>query len=168
MSNLLTIYRRFTSRARWAFVGAGLAGMALSPSSAGAQTLGEIQKLGYDGQPVTGKGISPVVVHNGIIYVSGQGANEENESVQSLDITTQVQRAMNNVKKLVEGAGGDMDHVLTLTVYLASLELYEAMNKAYRPFFPNRGPARCTISVTGIPGNSLVEMSCIAEVVRHS
>jgi 2-iminobutanoate/2-iminopropanoate deaminase len=124
-----------------------------------------IRKLGYDGQPVTGRGIAPAVVHSGLIYVSGQGANE-NESEATLDITTHVQRAMDNIKKLVEAAGGDMDHVLQLTVYLASLEFYEAMNSAYRPYFPNRAPARCTVSVAGIPGKSLVEISCIAEVVH--
>ena len=138
----------------------GLAGM---PS--GAQGQGGIRKLGYDGQPATG-GIAPVVVHNGLIYVAGQGANE-GQSEATLDITTHVQRAMDNVKKLVEVAGGDMDHVLTLTVYLATLEFYGAMNQAYRPYFPNRGPARCTVAVAGIPGKSLVEISCIASVVRH-
>ncbi|HZT69038.1 MAG TPA: RidA family protein [Terriglobia bacterium] len=125
----------------------------------------DIRKLGYDGQPVTGRGIAPAVVHSGLIYVSGQGANES-ESEATLDITIHVQKAMDNVKKLVEAAGGDMDHVLQLTVYLASLEFYEAMNSAYRPYFPNRAPARCTVSVAGIPGKSLVEISCIAEVVH--
>ncbi|HET7214769.1 MAG TPA: RidA family protein [Terriglobia bacterium] len=130
-----------------------------------AQGQSGILKLGYDGQPAKG-GISPVVVHDGLIYVAGQGANEHQEEA-TLDITTHVTRAMDNVKKLVEAAGGDMDHVLQLTVYLASLEFYQAMNKAYRPYFPNRGPARCTVSVAGIPGNSLVEISCIAAVVRQ-
>lgn len=130
-----------------------------------AQAQGGIQKLGYDGQPAKG-GIAPVVVHNGLIYVAGQGANEHQEEA-TLDITTHVQKAMDNVKKLVDVAGGDMDHVLQLTVYLATLEFYDAMNKAYRPYFPNGGPARCTVSVAGIPGRSLVEISCIAAVVRQ-
>lgn len=165
MFNVLATRRGFASPLRWALAGAGLAGMALGPRNVAAQGQGGIQKLGYDGQPARG-GIAPVVVHNGLIYVSGQGANE-NESTATLDITTHVQRTMDNVKKLVEVAGGDMDHVLLLTVYLATLEFYEAMNRAYRPYFPNRGPARCTVSVAGIPGRSLIEVSCIAAVVRH-
>ena len=123
-----------------------------------------IRKLDYDGRPATGP-IAPVVVHDGLIYVSGQGANEGGPPAP-LDIAVHVQRAMDSLKRLVEVAGGDMDHVLQLTVFLASLEFYEAMNQAYRPYFPHRAPARCTIAVTGIPGNSLVEFSCIAEVVR--
>lgn len=140
-------------------------GVGFATGAPATQGQSGILKLGYDGQPAKG-GISPVVVHNGLIYVAGQGANEHQEEA-TLDITTHVQRAMDNVKKLVEVAGGDMDHVLQLTVYLATLEFYGAMNKAYRPYFPNRAPARCTVSVTGIPGKSLVEISCIAAVVRQ-
>src|SRR5574337_303867 len=55
-----------------------------------AQAQGGIQKLGYDGQPAKG-GIAPVVVHNGLIYVAGQGANEHQEEA-TLDITTHVQK----------------------------------------------------------------------------
>jgi len=163
--NVLGKHREFMSRLSSAYAGPVPEGIGVAASPSAAQGQGGIQKLGYDGQPATG-GISPVVVHNGLIYVAGQGANE-NKSEATLDITTHVQRAMDNVKKLVEVAGGDMDHVLLLTVYLATLEFYEAMNRAYRPYFPNRGPARCTVSVAGIPGKSLIEVSCIAAVVRH-
>jgi 2-iminobutanoate/2-iminopropanoate deaminase len=166
MFNVLSMHGELKSWLGSVYAGADPEGIGLAGMPSGAQGQGGIQKLGYDGQPVTGKGISPVVVHNGLIYVSGQGAHE-NESEATLNITTHVRRTMDNVKKLVEAAGGDMDHVLLLTVYLATLEFYEAMNRAYRPYFPNRGPARCTVSVAGIPGRSLVEISCIAAVVRH-
>ncbi|TAM81660.1 MAG: RidA family protein [Acidobacteria bacterium] len=162
MSNALGIHKDLTKLVQPLKVDAD---PAAGYSAGAAQAQGGIQKLGYDGQPAKG-GIAPVVVHNGLIYVAGQGANEHQEEA-TLDITTHVQKAMDNVKKLVEVAGGDMDHVLQLTVYLATLEFYDAMNKAYRPYFPNGGPARCTVSVAGIPGRSLIEISCIAAVVRQ-
>lgn len=167
MFNVLGIHKDLTSlmHSPTAEAGAEAGPAATTAVAAAPQNQGSIRKLGYDGRPAKG-GIAPVVVHNGLIYVAGQGANE-NQAQATLDITTHVQRAMDNVKKLVEVAGGDMDHVLQLTVYLASLEFYEAMNRAYRPYFPNGGPARCTVSVAGIPGKSLVEISCIAAVVRH-
>jgi 2-iminobutanoate/2-iminopropanoate deaminase len=144
-------------------------GLAQAGPSSGASQAGNpgvVRKLDYDGQPVKGNPrIAPVVVHNGFIYVSGQGAND-NGPAESLDIAIHVRKVMDNVKRLVEAAGGDVDNVLQLTVYLATLEFYEEMNKAYRPYFPNRGPARATVSVAGIPGGSLVEISCIARVVR--
>jgi 2-iminobutanoate/2-iminopropanoate deaminase len=167
MFNVTGMHKEITSflHSPDAEAGSGGSGSAVTFSAAAAQSPVGIQKLGYDGQPAKG-GIAPVVVYNGLIYVAGQGANE-GQSEATLDITTHVQRAMDNVKKLVEVAGGDMDHVLQLTVYLATLEFYEAMNQAYRPYFPHGGPARCTVSVAGIPGKSLIEISCIAAVVRE-
>jgi enamine deaminase RidA (YjgF/YER057c/UK114 family) len=171
----------------------GLVWTALRARVAGAQTqpatASPIQKLGYDGKPVTGNPmISPVVVHDGLIYVSGQGANDNGKITTSyqaktgmqsgagekandttpdnLDITAHTRKVMDNVKALVEGAGGNMENVLCLTVFLASLDCYEAMNKAYQPYFPNRAPARCTISVAEVPGGSLLEVNCIAAVVK--
>lgn len=165
MSNLRDTQSAFNSWLHPPYAAPEAEGFSLAARPQAPQEQGTIQKLGYGGKPAHG-GIAPVVVHNGLIYVSGQGANE-NESEATLDITTHVQRAMDNVKKLVEVAGGDMDHVLLLTVYLATLEFYEAMNRVYRPYFPNRPPARCTVSVAGIPGRSLIEVSCIAAVVRR-
>jgi 2-iminobutanoate/2-iminopropanoate deaminase len=156
----------FESNSDMHFPVVGIAGTLPNSGAMRAQNPGVVRKLDYDGQPVKGNPrLAPVVVHSGFIYVSGQGAND-NGPAESLDIATHVRKVMDNVKKLVEAAGGDMDNVLQLTVYLSTLEFYEEMNKAYRPYFPNRGPARATVSVAGIPGGSLVEISCIARVVK--
>lgn len=191
MSDLST-RRKFVLRFSSMVASIGLAWTALRARIAGAQSQSggpsSIQKLGYDGKPVTGSPmIAPVVVHDGLIYVSGQGANDNGKMTTSyqtktgmqsgrgpedpstpdnLDITAHTQKVMDNVKALVEGAGGDMDNVLCLTVFLASLDYYEAMNKAYQPYFPHRAPARCAISVAEVPGGSLLEVNCIAAVVK--
>jgi len=164
---LFTQWKQLASGIASVLSGPGIAGDVIGLDPSGAKSHGGIQKLGYNGQPVNGNPVvAPVVVHDGMIYVSGQGAND-NGSIEDLDITAHVRKVMDNVKRLIEGAGGDMDNVLQLTVYLATLEFYEAMNAAYRPYFPNRGPARATVSVAGIPGKSLIEVSCIAKVIRQ-
>jgi enamine deaminase RidA (YjgF/YER057c/UK114 family) len=173
--------------------GVGVVWTALRARVAGAQPqaapASSIQKLGYDGKPVSGNPrIAPVVVYDGLIYVSGQGANDNGKMTTSyetktgmsggsgqnandstpdnLDITAHTQKVMDNVKTLIEAAGGDMDNVLCLNVFLASLDYYEAMNKAYQPYFSRRAPARCAISVAEVPGGSLLEVNCIAAVVK--
>src|SRR5205823_7084481 len=103
--------------------------------------------------------------HNGLIYISGQGANDAG-SVQQSDIESHTQKVMNNVKTLVAAGGGTMDSILQLTVYLAKLDDYDGMNKVFKTFFPNGGPARTTVAVAALPGNSLVEINCIAAVTR--
>src|SRR4051812_584893 len=57
-----------------------LAGLGLSRSvfaSEAPQSNGGVQKLDYDGKPASGKQmITSLIVHNGLIYISGQGAND--------------------------------------------------------------------------------------------
>lgn len=105
------------------------------------------------------------MVHNGLIYISGQGANDSG-AVQGATIEDHTRKVMENIKRVVEEGGGTMDSILQLNVYLATLEHYEAMNKIYYSYFPNGGPARCTVAVAGIPGRSLLEINGIAAVVK--
>ena len=106
------------------------------------------------------------MVHNGLIYISGQGANDRG-AVQGATIEDHTRKVMENIKHVVEAGGGTMDSILQLNVYLATLEDYEAMNKVYFSYFPNGGPARCTVAVAGVPGRSLLEINGIAAVVKH-
>lgn len=105
------------------------------------------------------------MVHNGLIYISGQGANDRGP-VQGSTIEDHTRKVMENIKRIVEEGGGTMDSILQLNVYLATLEDYGAMNKVYYSYFPNGGPARCTVAVSGIPGHSLLEINGIAAVVK--
>jgi 2-iminobutanoate/2-iminopropanoate deaminase len=73
---------------------------------------------------------------------------------------------MEGVKTAVETGGGTMDSILQLTVYLASINDYDGMNSVFKTYFPNGGPARTTVAVANLPGDSLVEINCTAAVVR--
>ena len=56
-----------------------------------------------------------------------------------------------------------MDKVLKVNVYLADLNDYKAMNEVFRGRFGPKPPVRTTVATYGgVPGNSLVEMDCIA------
>lgn len=56
-----------------------------------------------------------------------------------------------------------MNHVLKVNVYLNDLKDYKAMNEAYKGRFGDLPPVRTTIAAAGgIPGDSLVEIDCIA------
>ncbi len=127
---------------------------------------GSVQKLGRDGKPADGKQmISALITHNDVLYIAGQGANS-NGPVGKDDIDSHVTKVMDNVKELVEVGGGTMESITQLTVFLTSLDNYDAMNKIFKTYFPNGGPARTTVAVAGLPGNSLIEINCIAAIVR--
>ena len=59
-------------------------------------------------------------------------------------------------------AGLDMKHVVKSFVYLEDHDQYAEFNKHYAEFFPNNPPARTTLGVPQVPGESRVEITCIA------
>jgi 2-iminobutanoate/2-iminopropanoate deaminase len=160
--------RSFTARVATLFSALGIttiASPALSQNSA-AQTPSGIRKLNEEGKPGTEKeAIMPVVVYNGLIYVSGQGAHDSRDQ-KEWTIESHTTTVMDKVKKMVEIGGGSMDSVLQLNVYLVKIEHWDGMHKVFSTYFPHGGPARTTVAVAALPGNSLVEINCIAAATR--
>jgi 2-iminobutanoate/2-iminopropanoate deaminase len=125
-----------------------------------------VRKLNRDGKPADGtQMITALITHNVLLYITGQGANS-NGPVGNDDIDSHTTKVMENVKELVVTGGGTMDSILQLTVYLADIAYYEPMNKIFKTYFPNGGPARTTVAVAALPGNSKLEINCIAAIVR--
>jgi len=125
-----------------------------------------IRKLKEDGTAADPKSfITPIVIHNGLIYVAGQGAHDPGPAEQ-FEIGHHTTMVMDKVKKLVETGGGTVNGILQLTVFLADIKYYDGMNQVFKTYFPNGGPARTTVAVAALPGNSLVEINCIAAVVK--
>ena len=155
--------RNFAGRLAAVLSAAGLTGAALA-GRAEAATDDSIRKLGDDGKPADGKQmITPIVVHNGMIYVAGQGAHDPGPADQ-FEFGHHTTIVMDNIKKLVEAGGGTVDSIVQLSVFLADIKYYDGMNKVFKTYFPNGGPARTTVAVAALPGNSLVEINCIAVV----
>ena len=126
----------------------------------------EVHKMNRDGKPADPNSfITPLITHNGLIYIAGQGANS-NGPVGKDDIDSHTTKVMENVKELVEMGGGTMDSILQLTVFLADLAYYDPMNKIFKTYFPHGGPARTCVAVAALPGKSMVEINCIAAIVR--
>jgi 2-iminobutanoate/2-iminopropanoate deaminase len=102
---------------------------------------------------------SSAIVHNGVVYIAGKGAHFEG------DIKAHTKHVLDELQKELEKAGSSMEHVMKANVYLNSLDDYKAMNEVFRGRFGKIPPVRTTIAAAGgIPGNSLVEIDCIAKL----
>lgn len=100
---------------------------------------------------------SSVKVHNGLVYVAGKGEHGEG------DITVHTNSVLDQIEEALEEAGSSMENVLKVNVYLHDIRDYDGLNAAYRGRFGDSPPVRTTVSCHGgIPGNSLVEIDCIA------
>ena len=168
----VTTRRGFAARLAAILPSLGLAKLAAAAPSSLRQEPGGVQKLDAHGKPSDRKGfITPLIIHNGLIYIAGQGAHsqgDKSDEGKTPTIEMHTKMVMEGVKNLVEAGGGTMDSILQLTVYLAKLEFYDGMNSVFKTYFPNGGPARTTVAVAGLPGESLVEINCIAAVVREA
>ena len=165
---LSTTRRSFASRIAGLFTSLSATSLLSDSAHAAPKGKSDVSRLNYEGKPADSTALfSPVVVHDGVIYISGQGAHSRDPDGKfPTDIETHTTKVLDNVKTLVEAGGGTMDSVMQLTVYLASIEDYAGMNKVFKTYFPHGGPARTTVAVAALPGQSLVEINCIAAVVR--
>jgi 2-iminobutanoate/2-iminopropanoate deaminase len=169
MMSTISSRRGFAARFASLFTGAGVASLFTgsgASTAAAAQAPSGVQKLDYEGKPAGTGFITPLIVHNGVIYIAGQGAHSHDSSEFPMEIETHTKHVMESVKTLVERGGGTMDSVLQLTVYLADIDFYDGMNNVFKTYFPNGGPARTTVAVAALPGKSLVEINCTAAVVK--
>lgn len=95
--------------------------------------------------------------HNGLVYISGKGYHQEG------DISKHTDEVLNSLQEELEKANSSMERVLKVNVYLADLADYDKMNDVFRGRFGDDPPVRTTVACYGgIPGDSLVEIDCIA------
>ncbi len=102
---------------------------------------------------------SPVVTYGNMVFLSGIGAHIDG------DVKAHTAHVLDQMKKHLEAVGSSMEKVLKVNVYLNDLEDYKAMNEVFRGRFGATPGVRTTIAAAGgIPGNSLVEIDCIAHI----
>jgi 2-iminobutanoate/2-iminopropanoate deaminase len=100
---------------------------------------------------------SGIVSYGNLVFIAGIGAHFEG------DIKSHTKHVLDEIQKRLEEAGSSMEKVLKVNVYLNDLKDYDGMNEVYRGRFGAEPPVRTTIAAAGgIPGNSLVEIDCIA------
>ena len=108
---------------------------------------------------------SQAIKAGGFLFASGQVALDPvtNQFVGG-DIAQQTERALENVKGILESAGCHLHRVVKTTVYLKNMGDFAAMNAVYARYFPAAPPARTTIEVSRLPLDVLVEIDVIAQV----
>jgi enamine deaminase RidA (YjgF/YER057c/UK114 family) len=102
---------------------------------------------------------SGVVSCGNLVFIAGIGAHFEG------DIKAHTKHVLDEIQKRLESVGSSMEKVLKVNVYLNDLKDYAAMNEVFLGRFGPEPGVRTTIAAAGgIPGNSLVEIDCIASL----
>jgi len=105
---------------------------------------------------------SQAIKAGNLIFVAGQGPiDPRTRQIIGNTIEEQTEATLKNIKAILEEAGSSMENVVKVTVYLNSMEDFEAMNKVYSRFFKEKPPARTTIQAK-LWRNIMVEIDAIA------
>ena len=104
---------------------------------------------------------SGATTFNGLVFIAGKGAH-----VAPFEIKAHTEIVLKELEKGLIAAGSSMEKVLKVNVYLNDIADYKGMNEVYKGRFGKKPPVRTTVAVAkgGVPGDSLVEMDCIAYV----
>ncbi|MEJ7589839.1 MAG: RidA family protein [Ferruginibacter sp.] len=96
--------------------------------------------------------------YGGLVFIAGKGAHFEG------DIKSHTDHVLKELEAELKKAGSSMDKVLKVNVYLNDIADYKGMNEVYKGRFGKNPPVRTTVAVAkgGVPGDSLVEIDCIA------
>ena len=78
------------------------------------------------------------------------------------DIKVQTRQVLSNLRTLLEDAESGMDKVVKVSVYLENIEDFGVVNVLFAEAFGDHKPARSTISVKGLPKNSMIMIDAMA------
>lgn len=108
---------------------------------------------------------SPAVVHNGLIFVSGQlPMNHATGEVETGAIERQTELALRNVEAILHAANSDLNHVLQMTIYISEMDDWAAVNEVYKRILGEHKPARAIVPVNDLHFGTKIEIQAIAAV----
>ncbi len=104
------------------------------------------------------------VVAGGFVFVAGQGPiNPKTQQMELGDIQSETRLELTNISNILKASNSSLENVVKVSVFLADLKDFEAMNEVYREFFKDNFPARTTVQAVLRTGRK-IEVDCIARV----
>ena len=103
------------------------------------------------------------VVSGGMLFTAGQlGLDAATGKFVSDDVQEQAKRALENARAVIEAGGMTLANVVKVTVFLADMNDFAAVNEIYKGFFDVDPPARSAVEVARLPIDARVEIEMIA------
>jgi len=122
-------------------------------------------KINTKKAPVAFGPFSQAIKTDSFIFTSGQlPIDPVTGEVVGGNIKNQTRRVLNNLKAILNVAGGSLEDVVKATVYITSMDDFQAVNEIYSEFFSDPLPARSCVEVSGLAKGAKVEIEVIALV----
>jgi len=108
---------------------------------------------------------SQAIIHNNIVYVSGQLPIEPRTGEKRIgSIEEQTEQALKNVSEILKAAGCNLNQVIKTTVYVSDIKLWGRVNAVYANFFGDHRPARAVVPTKNLHFGFQIEIEAIAAV----
>ena len=107
---------------------------------------------------------SQAIRAGGAVYLSGQIGLDPETMQMAEGIDAQIHRVFLNLRAVAAAAGGTLDDMVKLTIYLTDLAHFPKVNEIMAGFFKQPYPARATVGVAALPRNALVEIDAVLVV----
>ena len=99
------------------------------------------------------------------VYLSGQiGLEPETGELVSENFEAQVRQAFSNMKAVIEEAGGTLESIVKLTLFLTDLGKFASANAIMADLIPQPFPSRSTVGVSSLPKGAQFEVEAIIDI----
>jgi len=108
---------------------------------------------------------SQAIVHDGLVYVSGQlPIDPLNGAKITGSIEEQTRRVLENISIVLQAANSDLKRVVKTTVFISDITLWDKVNEIYAEYFGKVRPARSVVPTNTLHFGFNIEMDAIAAV----
>lgn len=97
-----------------------------------------------------------------LVFTSGQLPIDPVTGQMPESIEEQARQSLKNVSAVLEAAGSSMEKAVKITVFMANMADFAAVNEVYKTFFSMDCPARSAVEVACLPKNAGIEIEAIA------
>ena len=127
--------------------------------------MSQLQAIHTNNAPKAVGAYSQAVKHQGMLYTSGQiGLNPQAGVMVADDVATQAKQVVSNLTAVIEAAGGQLNQIIKVTIFLENMDDFPVVNQIYADWLGEHRPARSTVAVAALPLAAKVEMDCIVAV----
>lgn len=118
-----------------------------------------------DAAPAAAGPYSQAIRTGGLVFTAGQlGIDPATGELVASDVGAQAEAALGHLRSILEAAGSGLDQLAKVTVFLADIGDWPAVNEVYARIVPEPFPARSAFAVKDLPKGARVEIEAVAAV----
>jgi 2-iminobutanoate/2-iminopropanoate deaminase len=108
---------------------------------------------------------SQAVCIDGWLFISGQiPLDSSTGNIITSSFEKQVERVLENLKAIVEYAGGSLSSIVKTTIFLRDISMLPVFNEVYSKYFKEEPPARSIVEVKNLPRNADIMIEAVAKI----